>query len=75
MKILSGTVGIIKRKLRTALAEELKIDDRTGFDIEVVPEDNCDGSKPTLTLRIISVTRKSKKKSLVLPTMPACEGA
>jgi hypothetical protein len=58
MKILSGTVATIKRKLQTAIPDDVKIDDQSGFDIEVEPEDNCDGSKPVLTLHIVKITKR-----------------
>ena len=57
-KLPAGKLTRISRKLQMAVNHEVLVRNETGMDILLEQDENCDGSKPCLTLRIKAILHK-----------------
>jgi hypothetical protein len=61
MKLLSGKLDILKRKLHLSVGEVISIQNCSRHDVVYEVEENTDGTKPTVTIRIKRLLRRRKK--------------
>lgn len=57
-KLCAGKMVRLRQKLHLAVAEEVLVQNETSSDFEIEQEENCDGSRPRLLVRIKRVLKR-----------------
>jgi hypothetical protein len=57
-KVLSKKISWIKRRLHRAVSDNVAIENDTKYNIEYEVEEDCDGIKPSLIVKIKNIIKK-----------------
>jgi len=62
----AGKLRTAKRKLHLFIGEKIKVKNDTDMDLVVIKEENVDGSKPSIVIRIKRIIHKGEQERSIL---------
>ena len=62
----AGKLRTVKRKLHLFIGEKIKVKNDTDMDLVVIKEENVDGSKPSIVIRIKRIIHKGEQERSIL---------